>query len=242
MNPSLSPPNLGSNVFLALRACLRAYPAWGFAPPRVQARRKLQKLGSDYGGYHVDESMIRPGAAIYSLGVGEDISFDLALIEKFGVTVEAFDPTPKVKQWLSTQTLPLQFHFHSIGIADHDGDATFYLPPRQDWVSHSIVRATQYARESVSFPVMTLSSAMKQRGHGCIDLLKMDIEGAEYAAIEEIVRKEITVNQLVVEFHHRLSSVGTTTTRRSLASLERRGMKISYICPRKEVFTLVRSA
>jgi len=242
MNPSISPPNLGSNVFLALRTYLRAYPAWGFSPPRVQATRKLQKFGSDYGGYHVDESMIHPAAVIYSLGIGEDISFDLALIEKLGATVEAFDPTPKVKEWLFKQALPPQFHFHPFGIAGHDGEETFYLPPRNDWVSHSIVKARQYGRESVNFPVMTLSSAMKQQEHDHIDVLKMDIEGAEYAVIEEIVRESIPVGQILVEFHHQLSSVGTSATRRALAGLERRGMKISYVCPRKEVFTLVRSA
>jgi len=35
-------------------------------------------------------------AVVYSLGIGEDISFDLALIEKYGARVHAFDPTPKV--------------------------------------------------------------------------------------------------------------------------------------------------
>ena len=29
---------------------------------------------------------------VYSFGVGQDISWDLAMIERFGVTVHAFDP------------------------------------------------------------------------------------------------------------------------------------------------------
>lgn len=219
---------------------LRVYPEWRFTPPHAQLSRSLESIGSDYGGYSLDPSMLRPDSVVYSLGIGEDISFDLTMIERFGVNIEAFDPTPKVQNWLAAQSLPPQFHFHSSGIASHDGEEAFYLPPRTDWISHSIIRARQYARDSVRLPVMKLSTAMRLRGHDRIDLLKMDIEGAEYAVIEDIVREKISVRQLLVEFHHRLSSVGTKKTRRALALLQGYGMGISYVCPRKEIFTLAR--
>ena len=207
------------NLRAQLHKYARVYPQWRFAPPRVQLNRRLERFGSDYGGYWLDASMTRPGAVVYSLGIGQDISFDVSLIERFGVDVEAFDPTPKVKKWLDSQSLPRQFHFHEAGIAAHDGKETFYLPPREDWVSHSVIQARQYGTESVHFPVMRLSTAMKLQGHSQIDILKMDIEGAEYAVIEDIVREKIPVMQLLVEFHHRLSSVGTNKTRKAMALL-----------------------
>jgi FkbM family methyltransferase len=143
--------------------------------------------------------------------------------------------------WLQTQDVPPQLHFRAVGIAGHDGDETFYLPPRSDWISHSLVRASQYSPESVALPVVRLSEAMRREGHRRVDVLKMDIEGGEYTVIEEIVRQRIPITQLLVEFHHRLSTVGTQKTREALALLESCGMKISYVCPRKEVFTLVRT-
>lgn len=230
------------NLHPQLHKYLRVYPQWRFAPPRVQLKRGLERFGSDYGGYWLDASLIRPGAVVYSLGIGEDISFDLSLIKRWGVEVEAFDPTPKVKKWLAAQFLPRQFHFHETGIAAHDGEESFFLPPREDWVSHSIIQARQYGKESVRLPVMRLSTAMKLRAHTRIDILKIDIEGAEYAVIEDIVREKISVAQLLVEFHHRLSSVGTNRTKKALALLEGYGMRISYVCPRKEVFTLAQAA
>jgi len=205
----------------------------------VRTKCRLEKFGTEYGGYWLDSSRMNRSAVVYSLGIGEDISFDLSLIERFGVEVEAFDPTPKVKKWLAEQSLPPQFHFHATGITGHDGEETFYAPPRKDWVSHSLVPARQYGREAVHFPVMRLRTAMVPRGHRRIDVLKVDIEGAEYAVIEEIVREKIPVTQLLVEFHHRLYSVGTGKTRTTIAQLEKYGMKISYVCPRKEVFTFV---
>jgi FkbM family methyltransferase len=239
MSTIVSLPRLGSSIYSALRSYLRVYPEWSFTPPRVQMKRRLEKFGTEYGGYWLDSSKMDGSAVVYSLGIGEDISFDLSLIERSGVGVEAFDPTPKVKEWLAEQSLPPQFHFHATGIAGHDGEETFYVPPREDWVSHSVVRARQYGRAAVRFPVMRLRTAMAAQGHCRIDVLKMDIEGAEYAVIEEIVREKIPVTQLLVEFHHRLSSVGTDKTRTAIAQLEKYGMKISYVCPRKEVFTFI---
>jgi FkbM family methyltransferase len=229
------------NLRPQLHRYLRLYPQWRFAPPRVQIKCCVERFGSEYGGYCLDGSMIGRDAVVYSLGIGEDISFDLSLTERFGVEVEAFDPTPRVKKWLATQSLPRQFHFHDAGIAGHDGEEMFYLPSRENWVSHSVIQARQYGRASLRFPVIRLSTAMRLQGHSRIDVLKMDIEGAEYAVIEEIAREKIPVAQLVVEFHHRLSSVGTNKTRKALAQLESYGMRISYVCPRREVFTFVQA-
>jgi len=233
-------PQQPDGFYGKLRAYLRAYPAWRFAPPQVTAPRSLSRFGSEDAGYCLDESRVPANAVVYSLGIGEDISFDLALMARCGVHIEAFDPTPRVYGWLARQSLPSHFRFHPIGIAAHDGEEEFYLPPRPDWISHSVVPARQYASASVRLPVTRLSTAMRRLGHRHIDVLKMDIEGAEYTVIEEIVRERIPVVQLLVEFHHRLSRIGTKKTRRALALLASCGMQISYVCPRKEVFTLVR--
>jgi Methyltransferase FkbM domain len=104
-----------------------------------------------------------------------------------------------------------------------------------------VIQAHQYGRAALRFPVIRLSTAMQLQGHTRIDVLKMDIEGAEYAVIEEILREEIPVAQLLVEFHHRLSSVGMDKTRKALAQLEGHGMRIAHVCPRKEVFTFVQA-
>jgi FkbM family methyltransferase len=228
------------SVFAQARKYFYTIPKWRFAPLRMQVVRKLQRFGSAYGGYYLDASMVGKNSVVYSLGIGKDVSFDLQLIERFGASVEGFDPTPAVKHWLSRQTLPEQFHFHAKGIADFDGETSFYLPPREDWISHSLIPAKQYSRESIRVPILRLRTVMRQMGHEKIDVLKMDIEGAEYAVLDDLVSEKIPVGQILVEFHHRLSSIGTERTRRSLALLEGYGMKICHICPRMEVFTLIR--
>ncbi|HEX3777949.1 MAG TPA: hypothetical protein VHV51_25955 [Polyangiaceae bacterium] len=51
-------------------------------------------------------------AVVYSFGVACDVSFDQALIAARGVTVHAFDPTPRSIEWVKTQVLPERFLFH----------------------------------------------------------------------------------------------------------------------------------
>ena len=52
------------------------------------------RLGSDYGGWWVPLDL-PVGSFCVSAGVGEDITFDLEIIETFDCSVLAIDPTPK---------------------------------------------------------------------------------------------------------------------------------------------------
>jgi FkbM family methyltransferase len=208
----------------------------------VQALRLLERFGSDYGGYFIDPTLMSPDPVVYSLGVGEDVSFDVALIKRFGCTVHAFDPTPKVQSWIASQSLPSEFRFHQVGVADFDGETDFYLPPRADFISHSLIRARQYSDHSIRVRVAKLSTLMRQNGDSRIDILKMDIEGAEYSVLADLIKDNIEVTQIVVEFHHRLSGFGAAKTKDIIAMLSEYGLKVSYVCPRMEVMTLVREA
>jgi hypothetical protein len=83
-------------------------------------------LGTEYGGWTFNPELLGPDSVVYCAGIGEDISFDLGLIARFGVTVHAFDPTPKSIEWLRSQALPAKLVVHDYGIAPRDGRLTFY--------------------------------------------------------------------------------------------------------------------
>jgi FkbM family methyltransferase len=150
--------------------------------------------------------------------VGEDITFDESLIGAYGVTVHAFDPTPSVIDWVSGAVLPKSFAFHPYGVADFDGTAEFFPPQNQSYVSHSMVQNT--GRDGIRVPVRRMATIMRELGHQKIDVLKMDIEGAEYAVIDDIVREGISIGQFLVEFHDRFASVGIGSTRAAIEKLE----------------------
>mgnify|MGYP001571288732 FL=1 len=56
---------------------------------------QLKRLGTDYGGWTIPIDVLNAKSICYCVGVGEDASFDLALLEQFRCAVISFDPTPK---------------------------------------------------------------------------------------------------------------------------------------------------
>lgn len=159
----------------------------------------LQRLGSQYGGWVVPIDQIRDNWIIYSGGVGEDTSFDEALIERFGCTVHAFDPTPRAIQHAKTIKDP-RFVFTPVGLWDSDGIQQFWGPSDHNHVSHSIdnLQETDYGFKAQCHRLRTL---MTQREHQNIHLLKIDIEGAEFRVLPDMLACGITPSVICVELH-----------------------------------------
>jgi hypothetical protein len=70
---------------------------------------------------------------------------------------------------------------------------------------------------------------MKQNRHNYIDLLKMDIEGAEYEVLEDIINAGIPIKQLLIEFHHRFKEIGIEKTIKTVKNIEKYGYKLVYV-------------
>lgn len=161
----------------------------------------LEKLGSDYGGWVVPVDMIERDWICYCVGVGEDITFDLAIINRFGVNVYAFDPTPRAVRYVkeAMSGLPESFHFQDIGLWSSDATLRFYAPDNPNYVSHSIVNLCQ-TQTYFEAPCKKLSSIMRDLGHERIDLLKLDIEGAEFEVLRNILEERLNIQVLCVEY------------------------------------------
>ena len=184
-------------------------------------------LGSEYGGYVVASACVNADSIVYSFGIGEDLSFDLALIERFGCTVHAFDPTPRSLAWAKQQQLPDKLHVHGVGLADHDGTASFTAPSNPNHVSHTLSRNIS-GGERFEFPVRSLRSLMHALGHQRLDILKMDIEGAEYGVIEALAAGAIRPGQILLEFHHQLRGISVSQTNAALARLASIGYRVFH--------------
>jgi FkbM family methyltransferase len=203
---------------------------------RPEIRRARLRLGSSYGGFTIIPEYISDAIVFYSFGLGTDISFELACIEKFKMQVHAFDPTPKSLQWLRTQQLPPQLILHEYGVAGSDGSIAFYPPTDPTHISFSLVKR---AGKECRCPVYRISTIMRMLGHDHIDLLKMDIEGAEYEVIEDIIRVGISVRQICVEFHHRWSEIGTAQTEAAIHHLRECGYRLFDVSASGEEFSFI---
>ena len=196
-------------------------------------------LGNTGARWCVCPQDLSTSSVVYSFGVGEDISFDLALIERFGLRVQAFDPTPQSIEWLQTQTVPREFVFHGYGVAGFDGNCAFLPPENPAHVSHSMV-ARETSRPAIEVAVRRLGTIMKMLGHEHIDLLKMDIEGAEYGVLADMLSSGIPVKQLLVEFHHRWPQLGIEKTKQAIHALNAAGYRIFSVSPSGEEYGFLR--
>jgi FkbM family methyltransferase len=221
------------NLKRAIRA-LRGKDLW--QGPQIE-REKL-RLGNEGACWCVCPLGLSTTSVVYSFGVGEDISFDLALLHRFGLQVHAFDPTPRSIQWLQSQTMPQEFVFHPYGVAGFDGTCVFLPPENSAHVSHTIV-PRKSPRPAIEVPMHRLGTIMNLLGHEQIDLLKMDIEGAEYGVIADLLACHIPVKQLLVEFHHRWPEVGIEKTRQAIRSLNQAGFRIFYVSPSGEEYSFL---
>lgn len=188
-----------------------------------------ERFGSNYGGWNVVSSEITSDSIIYSFGVGEDATFDIALINKYGLSVHAFDPTPKSIIWVEKQNFPDNFIMHKYGIADFDGDISFNPPDNPDHVSHTILERPKTANKSITVPVKRLTTIMKELGHNHIDLIKMDIEGAEYVVIDDLKKFNIRPRQLLIEFHHRFENGGVRKTKKAIRTIRKMRYEIFHV-------------
>jgi FkbM family methyltransferase len=187
------------------------------------------RLGSAYGGWTIcTDVALGQDSVIYSVGVGEDISFDLDLIRTFGCRVLAFDPTPRSIEWLSRQHVPKEFHFLPWGLGAMDGFTAFAAPADARHVSYS---SATIKGHSVQCEVYRLPTLMHKLGHDKIDLLKMDIEGTEYDVIEDLSTNNLRPRQLLAEFHHGMYGITRDKTVIALRRLNAMGYRIFSISP-----------
>lgn len=183
-------------------------------------------FGNHYGGFFVATDYINEKSIVYSFGIGEDISFDTALINKFNCKIYGFDPTPKSIRWINSQDLPNGFKFYDFGINYQSEKAIFYFPKNPNFVSGSVIAQNNVnTEEGIEVDLKTLKDTAELLGHSKIDVLKMDIEGSEYAVLEEILQSRFEIGQILVEFHDRFFEDGRERTMRILNEMK----KFNYV-------------
>lgn len=200
-----------------------------------------EHLGNQGADWFIHTKKLNENSIIYSVGIGTDISFDLELINKFNCQVFAFDPTPKSLQWLSSQSLPNHFKYFPIGLSDYDGTLEFFAPNNENHTSFTIINNQyQHNKKPNMFQVKKLSSLMNDNHHTQIDVLKMDIEGAEYHVIDDIIKSNILIDQILIEFHHRFKSVGLEKTNAAIKKLQSAGYQIFSISTSGEEYSFIK--
>lgn len=152
---------------------------------------------------------------VYSFGIGEDLSFSAALLDKLPVVIYAFDPTPRAIQYVAqseTGKSP-RFHFYPYGLSNVDGQQIFYMPKNEQYVSCSTHRQAFVGDNEIEVEMRTFGTITKMLGHSTIDILKMDIEGSEFDVMDDILSSNVNIRQICFEVHDTLFLDGTAMIR-----------------------------
>jgi FkbM family methyltransferase len=213
------------------RILLSGYPRYAMRRFGRAGTENLRRLGSDYGGWFSPVDEVRPEWVVYSLGIGQDTTFDEAIIEQFGCSVFAYDPTPAAVEHIELRRrerpdLMIRLLFEPLAVWKEDGTIRLFAPRTRGWVGSYSALNLQGTNESLDVPCRRLSSLMRANGHKHIDFLKMDIEGAEYHVLDEILRDGIRVTWLAVEFDQ---PVPFWTTQEMLRRLRQGGFMLCHV-------------
>jgi len=166
----------------------------------TKARSGLITLG-EACPWTVDATNLGANSHVLSAGAGNDISFEKALIALYDCKVVLLDPSPTGLATVQKENLPIEsLRFLPIGLAGLDGVVNFEQP--LDPNEGSFVGGGTSNFSSHQFRCQTPSTLMLELGWNHIDLLKIDIEGLEYEVLRHILKNQVRVQQICVEFHH----------------------------------------
>jgi FkbM family methyltransferase len=195
----------------------------------VEVRPELEFHGNDYCGWKIPRGVLGRDSVVVDVGLGEDVAFSTSLIERYGLTVHGFDPTPRAIKYVRGLKCQ-QLVVHEFGVAGASGRATFYLPNNPANVSGSLVKETHLGATAITVDLLSLAHVLERIAAARIDLLKLDIEGAEYEllASPDFAQCADRVELLCIEFHHRWPSYGPKATLDAVATLQRLGFRCAW--------------
>jgi len=217
-----------SNGFRSFKLKLRQLA--GIEP---KFKKDIDLVTQNYPGWVIAPELLDDDDVVYSVGICNDIDFELGIIEQHHVQLFAFDPTPYSVKWIEKQTLPANFNFFPWAAAGSNG--SFYLYPRINnrgkisEVMYTFHSHEEQRDDGVKVDAYTIESVAKKLGHSKIDLLKIDIEGAEYEVFNSLLNSPLRPKQILVEFHHRFKGIGANKTVNAIKALHENGYLIAHI-------------
>ena len=210
--------------------------------------RGYERLGTRYGGWWLDARVVGPQPLLIDCGLGEDISFPAAFLQRFaGARVIGVDPNPRSLAYCRARC-PSGMEILANAFWTTAGETiVFHLPRGQDklpkgadGVSGSLDPSHEYVEggERIETLTVDLDSLLARAGRTDCDVLKLDIEGAEYALLEALVAngRIQAARQVLVEFHHGVTGHSVADTQRIVSRLGATGHRLMHIEGRNYIF------
>ena len=192
----------------------------------------MNKIGTDYGGWWFPlDFNLNEDSIVYSGGVGEDISFDLKLQNDYNCNIILIDPTKRAlihynecQNFYIDQSHSFRgnnsdylniiknlkpnfdkFTYINMGLWNKKDELKFFKQTNENYVSQSLVDG-MFGENYDVVKVDSLKNIMDANNHKKIDVLKLDIEGAEIKVLEQMIIDKIFPDILCIEFDLKLKN------------------------------------
>lgn len=220
----------------------------------------LRRLGSPAAGWTFSHDDKLRGSYVISAGAGEDISFELELISEYGCKIILIDPTPKaikhyeeiakrfgqsncIEYLKSGRQHPQAYNLVKVGKEDitlvknalwnEITDIRFFCPPNPEHVSHSISNFQNdydLSGDHIIVQATTITEICKIHEIKHIELIKLDIEGAEIEVIRDLLSGSLRPRQILVEFDelYNLNRFAKSRINQTIELLEMHNYELRY--------------
>jgi FkbM family methyltransferase len=174
---------------------------------------------------------LSPDAVVIDAGCSYEADFSVYLIRQHGVRAFGVDPTRKHAEALRALAAqyPDRFTHVPCAISATDGTLTFHESRVNESGSLFTDHVNVVHDETTSYDVeaVTLGTLLKRVGVETVDMLKLDLEGAEYDLLARTTADELRpFKQLFVEFHHHaVSHFAEADTRRLVERISAFGFR-----------------
>lgn len=189
---------------------------------------KLDRLGSKYGGWILPKDIeLDEDSVVYSAGVGEDISFDMLLSDKYKCNIVLIDATTRAKKhyeevfhyyekikWKMTGDIQEDYYgimyplkpdlkkieFIEKALWDEEKeDIKFYKQDNEQYVSQTLIEG-MFGDNYDLISTTTLKKIKEENEHFDIDILKLSISGAEIKILHTMLNENIFPKYICVNF------------------------------------------
>jgi FkbM family methyltransferase len=155
--------------------------------PKITSRR----------AHHFALGLLRPGAVVIDLGANRGF-FSSELLDLCDCTCYAIEAVPELCRSIPQRNGLKAFN---LAICERSGPVRFNVSSKEESGSMSDIPDAIVAG-SIEVEGVTLKSFLLQNRITCVDLLKMDIEGAEIGLLLSMDAETLKmIRQITVEFH-----------------------------------------
>jgi FkbM family methyltransferase len=129
--------------------------------------------------------------------------------------------------------------FISTGRGEVNGSLSFFSPVRSGGMYSTSGKHDNVNNVEVKLPVKTLQTIASELKTECLEILKMDVEGAEYGLLPSIIGCPIPIKQLLIEFHHRIGIESLRGTIAAVNLLRKKGYLLFHVSEASSEFSFL---